>query len=121
MTGRRNPYLDRAERTANLTKSHKRAPKQETELAARLKGRRVPGSGSKDVKGDVRVTGVARVECKTTKNKSFSVTLEMIEKLEDAATLTGEMPYFLIEFNDGNGRKIKEVVVCPAYVLDSLT
>lgn len=72
------------------------------------------------MKGDVRVKGVVRVEAKTTKNKSFSVTLEMIEKIEQAATSTGEMPMIIIEFNDGHGRKIKEIAVCPTYVLDSL-
>lgn len=116
----RNPFIERTERTANLTKSHKRAPKQESEIAKLVKGRKVAASGAKDVKGDVRIKGLARIECKTTKNKSFSVTLDMIEKLEEAATLTGELPIFVIEFNDGEGRKIKDLVVCPIYVLDSL-
>lgn len=116
----KNPFIDRIARTQNLTKSHKRAPKQESEIAKLVKGRKVAASGAKDVKGDVRLKRVARIECKTTKHKSFSVTLDMIEKLEEAAVLTGELPIFVIEMNDGNGKKLKDVVVCPSYVLDSL-
>lgn len=116
----RNPFIDRINRTANLTKSHKRAPKQESEIAKRTRANKVAASGAKDVKGDVRLKRVARIECKTTKHKSFSVTLDMIEKLEEAAVLTGELPIFVIEMNDGNGKKLKDMVVCPSYVLDSL-
>ncbi|MGY0523204.1 hypothetical protein, partial [Pseudomonas aeruginosa] len=63
---------------------------------------------------------VVRIECKTTKNKSFSVTREMIEKLEMAATLSGGMPELVVGFNDGAGRKQGELVICPSYVLDDL-
>jgi hypothetical protein len=115
-----NPYLDRAARKANLTQSHRRAPKQEAEIAKRVGGRLTPGSGSGAVKGDVRVKGVVRIECKTTKNKSFSVTLDMLEKIEEAAASGGELPVLIIEFIDDRGRKIKEVAVCPTYVLDSI-
>lgn len=115
-----NPYLARQERSKGVTKSHKRAPKQEREIANLVKGRLTPRSGAGDVKGDVRLKGVARIECKTTKNKSFSVTLAMIDKLELEATTTGELPIFVIEFIDENGKKIKDLAVCPTYVLDSL-
>lgn len=115
-----NSYLARAERTKNLSKSHRRAPKMEKEVAKRTGGRLVAGSGCGAVKGDVRIKGVARIECKTTKNKSFSVTMEMLEKIEAAGAEGGELPILVIEFIDERGRKIKEVAVCPTYVLDSL-
>ena len=116
-----NRFLERAERTQNLTRSHRRAPKQEREIAHRVGGRVTPGSGARDVKGDVRVKGLLRIECKTTKNKSFSVTQEMLEKIEMAACSGGEMPVLIIEFIDDQGRKLKEVAVCPTYVLEALT
>lgn len=94
--------------------------KQEKEIAQRLGGRRTPASGARDVKGDVRVKGIVRVEAKTTKHKSFPVTLDMILKIEEAALHAGEMPVIMVEFNDGNGRKIKEVAICPTYVLEEL-
>jgi translation elongation factor EF-Tu-like GTPase len=98
--------------------SYRRSRKQEKEIAGRLGGRRTVASGSKDEKGDVRLKRVVRVEAKTTKNKSFSVTLDMIRQIEDAALAADEMPVIAIEFNDGRGKKVKEVAVVPMYVLD---
>lgn len=86
-----------------------------------MAGRRTAGSGSKMEKGDVRIRGVMRIEAKTTKHKSFSVTLEMIEKIEDAALPATEIPAIVIEFNDGKGRKLKEVAVVPTYALEMVT
>lgn len=100
--------------------SYRRARKQEKELATRLGGRVTVASGSKMEKGDVRVKNIVRLEAKTTRHRSFSVTLEMIEKIEDAALAAGEMPVLLIEFNDGRGKRIKEVAVVPSYVIDML-
>jgi Holliday junction resolvase len=100
--------------------SYRRSRKQEREIAERLGGRRTAASGSKDEKGDVRVKGVVRIEAKTTKHKSFSVTLDMIRQIEDAALVSGEMPVIAIEFNDGKGKRLKEVAVVPIYVLDLL-
>lgn len=119
-----NPYfaaLGREPRSgkASPSKSHKRAPEQEKEMAKRLGGRTTLASGAKDEKGDVRIRGIARIECKTTKHKSFSVTLDMIRKIEEAALGAGEMPALVVEFND-NGKKIAEVAVVPMYVLDEL-
>jgi hypothetical protein len=46
----------------------------------------------------------------------------MVEKLEEEAALAGELPFFVIEFNDPvTGQKIKDVVVCPKRVLDELS
>lgn len=120
MNKERNTYLRNRERTANLSKSHKRAPKQEQSLALRLKGLLTPASGSRDVKGDVRIKRVLRLEAKTTKNKSFSVTLEMVRKIEEAAASGAELPAIIVEFNDGFGRPICEVAVVPTYVLDEI-
>lgn len=91
----------------------------EKELAERVGGRVTPGSGNKDVKGDVRKKKVVRIEAKTTKNKSFSVTLDMIEKIENAALSCNELPIIVVEFNK-DGRKLKEIAVVPTYVLDTL-
>ena len=98
--------------------SYRRSRKQEKELAGRLGGSRTVASGSKDEKGDVRLKRIVRLEAKTTKNKSFSVTLDMIRQIEDAALASDEMPSIVSEFNDGKGKKLKEVAVVPIYVLD---
>lgn len=105
---------------AKPSPSHLRARKQEKEAANRLHAEMVPGSGARDTKGDVRLKRVMRLECKTTKNASFSVTLDMVRKIEEAAASAGEVPALLIEFNDGNGKRLCEVAVVPSYVLDHL-
>lgn len=121
MSEESNVYLRRQARKGNLTKSHFRAPKQEAAIAKRIGGRTTAASGSKDEKGDVRLKKVARIECKTTKHKSFSVTMDMIDKIELEASLAGELPIIVIEFIDGEtGKPLKEVAVCPTYVLDTL-
>lgn len=97
------------------TASHARSPKQEKELAERLGGKRVKGSGSGFDKGDVRVKAVALVEAKVTKNNSFSVTREMMNKLQDAACSQGELPILVVEFL-GHGK----LCVMPDWVLDTL-
>lgn len=111
---------DRWKSKENLTPSHRRAPKQEMSLAKMLKGSRTPASGARDVKGDVRVRRLLRVEAKTTKHRSFSVTLDMLRKIEQAALGTGEMPAIVVEFNDGNGRPLGSLAVVPLYVLQEL-
>jgi hypothetical protein len=69
-------------------------------------------------KGDVRIPNVLRIEAKTTKYKSFSVTMDMLDKIEHAALSATEIPAIVIEFNDGNGRKLREVAVVPVYALE---
>lgn len=115
-----HPYLRKQAKKANLTNSHIRSKKQEVSLAKRLKAMLTPASGSGDVKGDVRIRRVLRLEAKTTKNRSFSVTLDMIRKIEEAAAGAGELPAIIVEFHDGFGRPISEVAIVPTYVLDEI-
>ena len=106
-------------RQGKHTPSHVRAPMQEAEAARRVGGRVTPGSGSGRVKGDARRRGVVRIECKTTSKKSFSVTREMVEKIEAAALACGEVPVVEIEITGGGHRPCK-VCVVPSYVLDMI-
>lgn len=105
------------------TSSHFRAPRQEKQAAQRLGGEVVKGSGSGFEKGDVRVKGVMRLEAKCTKNKSFSVTREMISKIEAAALSAGdgEVPAMIIEFLSQDGKPLHEVAVVPTWVLDAIS
>lgn len=100
------------------TESHARSPEQEDSLAKRVGGRRVKGSGCGFEKGDVRVEGFVRIEAKTTKHKSFSVTIEMLDKIEDAALSAGEVPAMVIEFRQD--RDNREVAVIPVWALEKL-
>lgn len=108
------PKSDRGKQSV----SHVRSPKQESELAIRFNGTLVPGSGSGHQKGDVKgCNGVIRIEAKTTKNKSFSVTREMINKIEDAALCNTEIPAMVIEFINEQGVPEMEIAIVPTYVL----
>ena len=101
-------------------KAYWRARKQEKEVAKRFSGNLISGSGAGFVKGDVRIHGVARIECKTTSAKSFSVTKEMLAKIEDASLACDEVPILVIEFLDIKGIKESDVAVIPMWALDKL-
>ena len=104
-----------------MTPSHRRSPKAERERAKKIGADRVAASGAGIwEKGDVRKRGVLRLEHKVTKNKSFSVTREMIEKIETAAMSAGEMPVIEVEFCTPEGKKEMSVCVVPTYVLEMM-
>ena len=104
-----------------LSTSHIHAPNQEKSLAKRVGGRTVRGSGSGSEKGDVRKPKVCRIECKCTKNKSFSITGDMIDKIEGEALSSSELPAIQVDFIDGTtGKVIRSCAVLPVWVLDML-
>jgi hypothetical protein len=103
------------------TVAHRRSPHQEKQLAERLGGKRTPGSGNGDTKGDVQVRKIARIETKNTLRNSFSVTLEMVNKIEAAALAsTGEVPAIVVEFIDAKGKSRGSVMVMPSWAVDLL-
>lgn len=110
----------KGEQHGNLTRSHRHAPKQERAVAKRLNARLTKGSGAGEEKGDCRVKGVARIECKCTSKKSFSVTREMIDKIEMAACSAGELPMIEIQFLDDRGKVTHTCAVVPSYAIDYL-
>lgn len=114
----RDSFVSRDEKRGNA--SYRRSRVQEKKLADRLGGRRTSASGSKDEKGDVRVRRLVRVEAKTTKHRSFSVTLDMVREIETAALTSDELPFILVEFINEQGKPIAELCVVPSYVLDDL-
>lgn len=101
-----------------LSSSHAHATHQEKRAANRINGRTVRGSGSGNEKGDARKPGVCRVECKGTKHNSFSITQEMLDKIEDAALPSCELPVIQVDFLDDNGEVKRTCAVCPEWVLD---
>lgn len=115
-----NPLFKRERKKAQQSNGYHRSPKQEKELVNRIKAWRTPGSGSGKTKGDVQSVNICRIECKTTERKSFSVTREMVEKIENAAIASGEFPAIVVEFIDKAGKPECEVAVVPMYVLQRL-
>jgi hypothetical protein len=99
-----------------LSSSHKRSPIQEKLTADRIKGTLTRGSGNQQEKGDVRVRGVARVENKTTKHASFSITVEHLEKLDKAVLGTKEIHFMQVEILGG----VRSFVVIPDIYLEDV-
>jgi Holliday junction resolvase len=99
--------------------SVQRSAIQERQAANRLGGSvtRGSGSGAHD-KGDVQIKGLAKVECKTTQYKSFSVTADLIDKIESHALQAGELPVMEIEID--NAGKPRTVYVMPQWAVDML-
>lgn len=100
----------------NLSPSHIRARQQEKSTAKRIGGVTTKGSGNGVEKGDVRVRGVARVENKTTKHNSFSITTEHLDKLDRAVLGTNEIPMMQIELASGS----RSFVVIPDIYLEDI-
>jgi hypothetical protein len=96
-----------------------RSKTQERATAARLSGQvtRGSGSGAHD-KGDVQIKGLAKIECKTTQYKSFSVTADLIDKIESHALQAGELPVMEIEID--NAGTPRTVCVIPEWALTML-
>lgn len=107
----------RADREFDQNRDNRRRSQKHERKVAKLAGGRVTkGSGSGFYeKGDVRVTGVARIECKVTKHASFSVTEAIIDKIENEAVAAGEAPALSVEL--GSGRR---VYVIPEWALNHL-
>lgn len=100
--------------------AHARSKRQEAEIAKRTGSKLTAGSGNQSEKGDCRRRGVARIECKTTSSKSFSVTLEMLNKLETAAAISDEFPVLVVEFLKG-GKPWRSVCITTDSLLDKIS
>jgi hypothetical protein len=75
-----------------------RSAQQEKRAASRFGGRVQPASGATDFhKGDVKVSGELRLECKYTTARSFSISPALLEKVEQEARGI-ELPAIEIEF-----------------------
>jgi hypothetical protein len=95
---------------------------QEASVAKDLGGRVQVASGATEfAKGDIRVTGKLRVECKTTSTKSYAVKLAEIQKIQGEA-LTGGMEDWAmqIEFQGQLGQHKKVAIIGWESYLDLL-
>lgn len=94
--------------------NRRRATQCEEKIAKDLGGVRHKASGSLSyLKGDVRVKGKFRIESKFTRKKSYSVTLETLNKLW-AECGTGEIPMLDVTWVDpGTLKTIEEWVLVP--------
>ena len=99
--------------------AHAHAPYQERALAKKLGGRVTPGSGNGAEKGDVRNFRFVRAECKCTAHDSFSVTRDILFKLDKLGMTTEEIPFMEIKLGiDSQGKHKAAFVVMPAWFID---
>ena len=96
--------------------NQKRSQRQEKRAAKRIGGRVTAASGAVGEKGDVRLFGDTRMECKFTRAQSFNLKLAELEKLEREAS--GEDPVFEIEFQ--GVYPSKRYVVLPGWLYDRI-
>jgi hypothetical protein len=115
-----NPYLTREEKRGSQSKAYWRSKKQELQVAERMGGRATPASGSKHKKGDISVTDICRIECKSTQRKSFSITREMVNTIANAGLANNEVPVIVVEFLDDKGTPEEELAVIPMKYLEYL-
>lgn len=115
-----NPMLNRLRRSTLTSTAYKHSPKQEKRIAKKVGGYRTPASGSKRQKGDVRIPGIVRIECKATQKKSFSVTREMLTKIDEATGATGELPILQVEFLDEHGKLDGAFAVVSVEIIERL-
>jgi len=115
-----NPFLDRAERKRTQPKSFWRSKKQEKDLSKRLGARQISGSGSGRKKGDLFISGIVRIEAKTTLRGSFSITKEMIDKITHAGLASDELPVIVVEFINEQGKPTHEVALVSVTGLQGL-
>ena len=66
------------------------------------------------------MNGVFRIECKTTQQKSYSLTRETFYKLASVASATGEIPIMDIEFLNERGNVECNLAVLPLEALKKL-
>lgn len=102
-----------------MSVSHKRSPLQENDLAIKLGGKLVRGSGCGYEVGDVHVEGIAKVECKNTLHQSFSVTRKMLAKISHGCK-DKEVPAIQIDFLHPSGELDSSCYVIPTYAYDYL-
>jgi hypothetical protein len=110
----KNPLITRLAKKAEQSVAYRMSRNKEKKLALKIGGRTTLASGAKKEKGDVRKNGIARLEHKLTGRNSFSVTVEMIQKIVNASVACEEIPAIIIEFVDNStGKQLGEIAVVP--------
>lgn len=97
----------------SISISHDYARQQEIDTAEAYGGYPTSGSGSGNVKGDVRVKGKYRIECKCTTNKSYALNYEYLENFIEQAASSGEDPIMQVHFITEMGIKKRGYLVIP--------
>ena len=92
---------------------------QERKVAVDIGGRTQPGSGNQwNAKGDVKSESLL-IECKSTIHQSFTLKVDVLEKIEREAALAGREAVLQVEFQ-GKRRVAKYAVISYDRLLELL-
>jgi hypothetical protein len=117
----RKPKRKVKKSNSSISISHDYARQQEIDAANEYGGYTTSKSGAGNIKGDVRIKGKYRIECKCTKNKSYSLNYEYLEKFIEQAISLGEDPILQVHFIDELGIKKRGFIVIPEeFIKDKL-
>jgi len=100
--------------------AQRHAVRQEERVAKDIGGKLIKGSGCGTTRGDSRKDKIIRIENKATTKKSFRLTTEIVEKIENAALAAGEIPAIQIEFINLKGTIEHSICIVPTYILNFL-
>ena len=98
-------------------RKHKAAnysPKQERRVADLVGGKNTPASGAKEIKGDIRLKGLLRIECKATEKPEYVLTHKVIDKIKEQALTCAELPCVQVDFL---GEIIRKVYILEMFTL----
>lgn len=114
--------MKKAKKSKNsISIAHDYAKVQEINAAKTYNGWTTPNSGAGNIKGDVRVRGKYRIECKCTKNNSYSLKYDYLENFLEQAASLGEDPIMQLHFIDDAGSKKRGYIIMPEeYIKDYL-
>jgi hypothetical protein len=105
----------------SISIAHDYARLQEIEAAKTYNGWTTPNSGAGNIKGDVRVRGKFRIECKCTLNNSYGLKYDYLENFLEQAASLGEDPVMQLHFINDNGTKKRGYIIVPEeYIKDYL-
>lgn len=115
-----NPFSsDETSKTRHGLKSEKRVSKK---MGSKL----MVGSGAIEGRKSDAVLDTShynfRIESKATKNKSFSIKHEILDKIRREALETGRVPVLTISFTDemGNAKPSDDYVMIPMYIFNEV-
>ena len=101
----------RNDKTCSIAHDYARIQEQNT--AKEYGGYTTPKSGAGDIKGDVRVKGKYRIECKCTIKKSYALNKEYLRKFTEQAAALAEDPIMQLHFIDEHGHKEDGYIIMP--------
>ena len=102
--------LKKDKEVKNQSKAYNYSKRQEREVNKRFSAWATAGSGNKTTKGDGRVKGKLRIECKATSKKSYSLKKDDWLRIRENAQGLNESVMYVVDFLDEDGEPELELI-----------